>query len=79
MTEIETKLQDIFRDVLRDSELEMKPELTAFDIKGWDSFNNMRIIAKIQKQFNLRFKAQDIVGLNNFGELVLAVTKKIYS
>ena len=42
--EIYGALTEIFRDVFNRDDLALKPELTAKDVPGWDSFKQIEII-----------------------------------
>ena len=71
-----TKLQDVFRRVLNQPSLVLKRELTAADVKGWDSLKHVELMVSIESAFGVRFKTAEVGSLNNVGELVdMVVTK----
>ena len=46
------KLQDIFRDVFDDDEIELFDEMTSDDVEDWDSLSHVNLILRIEKEFN---------------------------
>jgi acyl carrier protein len=71
------RLQDIFRDLFDDDDIVLTDATSAKDIDGWDSLANVKLIVRIEKAFKIRFGTGEIVGLNNVGELVSRIRKKI--
>src|SRR5665213_1912364 len=49
-------LNDIFRQVLDDDTIALRPEMTADDVDGWDSMNHVFIVVEIEKRFGVKFK-----------------------
>jgi acyl carrier protein len=75
--EIIKKIQPVFREVFKDSGLEVARELSAPDVPQWTSLTNTVMIHEVEKVFGIRFGFRDIVGLNNVGDLIDLVRKKI--
>ena len=69
-SEIYDKLNEIFRDVLDNDEIELQDETTANDIEEWTSLTHIKLIVEIEKAFNLRFTSEEILEWNNVGEMV---------
>jgi acyl carrier protein len=63
-------LQQIFREVLKEPDLKIKDNLTAADVKGWDSFAHVKLILKLEETYNTRFSTQDIATMKCVGDLV---------
>jgi acyl carrier protein len=74
--EIYVGLTEIFRDVFARDDLVLRPEMTATDIEGWDSFKQVEIIIAAEERFTVRFTTRDIDGLNNVGDLVRAIAAR---
>ncbi len=75
--EIVEKLRNIFISILEHDNFEMKNELSANDVEGWDSLTHMIIITTIEKQFGVKFKLREINKLGNLGNLIELVSLKI--
>lgn len=67
--EILKKVQDIFIDVLEDEDIELSYNTTSDDIEGWDSLNHIVLIVEIEKEFNFKFRLEEIQGFKNIGEM----------
>ena len=67
--EILKKVQDIFKDVLEDEDIELSYKTTSNDIEGWDSLNHIVLIVEIEKEFNFKFKLEEIRSFKNIGEM----------
>jgi len=81
MTESLNQLQDIFRDVFDDDELEISRETTAADVDGWDSLMHINLIIAIEKAFGLKFATAEISDLKedgrNVGDFADLVQRKL--
>jgi acyl carrier protein len=70
-------LSDLFHEVFADDGIVLKPETTAADIDGWDSFTNLNLMVAVESRFGIRMSTQEIEGLTNIGALVhLIMTKR---
>ena len=74
--DIYAKLTPIFHSVFDDEDIVVTPQLTADDVDGWDSLTHLRLMLSVQKAFNVRFAAADIVGLKNVEDLVRLIREK---
>ena len=75
--QILAQLNEVFRDVLDDEKVVLRPETTADDVEGWDSLNNIQLVVATEKKFKIRFTATEIQGFQNVGEMCEAIAKKI--
>lgn len=75
--EILQKLEGIFRNILADATLVLRPEMTPADIAGWDSFNNASLIAAIEKEFGVRFRTAELQELKTVGNYVALLRGKL--
>jgi acyl carrier protein len=71
------KLTDILRDVFDDDALVARPDLTAPEVDGWDSFAHLRLIFTVEKAFGVSFAASQISALKNVGELAELVRSRV--
>ena len=63
-------VQDIFRDNFDDEELVITRETCADDIEDWDSLEQINLLTAMEKKFGLKFKLDDVRGLENVGDLL---------
>ena len=75
--EIYQKLTGIFRDILDDDDLTLRPELTAADVPGWDSFNHINIVVATEAAFGIKFKSAEVEELKNVGEFITLIQAKL--
>jgi acyl carrier protein len=78
MTEAEVYagLTQIFTDLFDNETIVLKPETTAADVDGWDSFNNLNIIAAAEHRFGVKINTREIEKLTNLGVLASLILKK---
>jgi acyl carrier protein len=69
-------LTQIFRDLFADESITLHASMTAADVDGWDSFNNLNIIAAAEERFSVKVRAREIEKLDNVGSLVRLILAK---
>jgi len=74
--EIYQVLDGIFANVFR-RHIELKPELTAKDVPGWDSFRFVSIIMATEEHFRIKLPPADLDNLANVGDLVHAIARQV--
>lgn len=75
--EILKRVQDIFIDVLQNENIVLNYNTTPDDIEGWDSLNNILLILEIEKEFNFKFKLEEILSFKNIGGMCNNILIKI--
>ncbi|MCH5324078.1 MAG: acyl carrier protein [Eubacterium sp.] len=68
--EIYERLNEVFRDVFDDDELEVEEGTTADDIDDWDSLSHITLISAVEDEFGIRFKMGEVSSMKNVGEMV---------
>jgi acyl carrier protein len=76
MDEIYRELTNIFREIFDDDSLILRPQLTAADIKDWDSLKQIDILIAVQERFRLKVSSRDLDGLACVGDLVDVIQRK---
>ena len=76
-TEILSKLQEIFRDILDNEEIVLENSTSAEDIEEWDSLSHVQIVAEVEKQFGIKFTAYEITSWIDIEELVDCIAGKL--
>jgi acyl carrier protein len=70
------RLATLFREVFNDPELAISPATTADDIAGWDSMTHIALIVAAEQDFDIHFKASEMDGLQDVGELARLIDAK---
>ena len=70
-------LTEIFHTVFNDDSIEITNELSAKDVNNWDSMNHVNLIIAVETEFGIRFSNDEISDLQNVGELIQLIQKKI--
>ena len=68
--EILEAVQEIFRDNFDDDTLVITRDTCADDIEDWDSLEQINLLTAMEKKFGLKFKLDDVRGLENVGDLL---------
>jgi acyl carrier protein len=74
--EIHAGLNEIFREVFLRDDIELRPELNAKDVPGWDSFKQIDIILAVEARYNIKLTTREIDALHNVGDLVFVIAAK---
>ena len=74
--QILTELTEIFRTVLDDDTLVLRPETTAADVPGWDSMNHITIVVEAEQHFGIKVRTAEIEALRNVGDFVSLIAAK---
>lgn len=75
--EILAKLQEIFRDVFDNDEIEITVDTVAEDIDEWDSLGHVQLAKELEKEFNIKLTAKEIMTWDNVGEMVDSIHSKL--
>lgn len=68
-------LTEVFRDVfMRD--VTLRPDLTARDVPGWDSFKQIEIIVALEEKYGIKFHTRELDSLHNVGDLARVLASK---
>ena len=74
--EIYAALGEIFRDVFLKDDIELRPELSAKDVPGWDSFKQIDIILAVEEKYHIKLNTRELDSLHNVGDLVRVIVAK---
>jgi len=74
--DVRDKLNGIFQEVFKDDSIQIKPETTANDVDGWDSFSHVTLITAIEIRFNIKFSLKEIMSFKNVGDLMQCIERK---
>ena len=74
--EILAKVQDVFRDVLDNEELELQETMSAGDIEDYDSLSHIQLVVAIEKTFSIKFTSAEIMSWDNIGSMLDSIESK---
>jgi len=74
-----TDLTMIFREVFDNDSIQISDQMTAKDIKQWDSLNHINLIVSAEKKVRDTLHDGGSHSLANVGEFVDAIVKKTSS
>jgi len=75
MDKLVADLQEVFRRVFDEDELEINEATSAANVGGWDSMAHISLIVAIEKRFGVRFTASDLASLAGAGQNVGTLVK----
>lgn len=75
--EIKERLQEIFRDIFDEEDLEIREDMSAKDIEDWDSLAQINLIVAIEKEFGVKFNLDEVSQLKNIGEIINQIETKL--
>jgi acyl carrier protein len=73
--EIYEQLTEIIRDVLMNFDLVLRPDLTANEVDGWNSYKMIEIVLAVESHFGMKVKSKELDDLDNVGDLVALIRK----
>jgi acyl carrier protein len=73
---LRTQITETFRDVLGDPKLELRDELTAQEVEGWDSISHINLIVALESRFKVKLTTGEVSKLKNVGDLVSLLHRK---
>ena len=69
-------LTKVFRTVFEDEEIDLRPEMTANDVEGWDSLSHVVLILAIEDHFQIKFSQKELLTFKNVGSLLNSIESK---
>ncbi|MCD4732015.1 MAG: acyl carrier protein [Bacteroidales bacterium] len=76
-SEISQKMIEVLTSILKHQNFEIRDDLVAAEVEGWDSLNHMTIISGIEEKFDIKFKLRELNKLRNMGTLIELVQSKL--
>lgn len=77
MNEILDRLQPIFREVLENDDLVITEASSAKNVENWDSLAHINLVSVIEQEFKIRFALGELETLNNVGDMIELMKKKM--
>ena len=70
------RMNEIFRDVFDDQNIQLSGETSAKDIDAWDSLNHINLIINMEQVFKIHFDINELASLKNVGEMADLIERK---
>ena len=71
------RINEIFRDIFDDEELEIQYSTNSSDIEDWDSLNHINLVVAIESEFNIKFDLEELSNLKNVGAMIELIIIKM--
>lgn len=69
-------VQEIFRDVLDNEDIEINFETVADDVEEWDSLSHIQLIVAIEKHFKIKFNSKELMEWKTVGDMIDSIAAK---
>ena len=73
---IKEQLEVIFREVFKDENLQISPDMNAHQVTHWYSISHLVMISKVEEVFNVKLKLKELMKLKNVGDLMSLLAEK---
>ena len=73
---VQDRLNQIFREVFDNDDINITPTMTANDVEGWDSLSHVNLIVAIEAKFGIRFSQKELLTFKNVGDLIHSIQSK---
>jgi acyl carrier protein len=74
--DIQAELQEIFRKVFEDTNLEINNQMTANDVAKWTSLTHLIMIEHVENHFKIKLTLKELIKLKNVGDLLALIQQK---
>jgi acyl carrier protein len=75
--ELTSALERVFREVFGSPNLQLQRDMTAAQVRGWDSLKHIELIMSIEAAFKVRFKTAEVASFQNVGALIDKLREKL--
>ena len=77
MGKIRSKILNIISEEFSIRENEITDEIGPGDLAKWDSIGQLRLIMELEKQFKIQLSVDDVMSINNMGDINKVITRVI--
>lgn len=75
--EVFAKVQDIFKDIFDEDDLNISDTTNSDEIEDWDSLNHINLVSAIEKEFKIRFALGELQSLKDVGGMIDLMMDKL--
>ena len=76
-TEIIEKIQPVACEVFSQPGLEITDSLCANTLPAWTSLSFTQFLTKLEVMFDIKFKMMEILKMQNMGEIISVIEKRV--
>jgi acyl carrier protein len=80
MSDTRAELQEIFREVFDDPSIELRDDMTAADVEGWDSVTHIDLLIAVERALGIKFATAEMSRLKqadqNIGSFLRLIDSK---
>lgn len=73
---IKNKIQEIFRDVLNEDNLELSETTKFEELKDWDSALLIDVLVAIENEFSIKLNIEDAQGVRSVSDIFQMIERK---
>jgi len=77
-SDLEARLRRVFEIIFNRSDIDLRDDLTARDVPGWDSFNHINLVIQVEQEFGIRFSDSEVSSLRDVGQLKQLIARKAF-
>lgn len=70
------KLIDILSEILECDDIEMIKNNQFMEFESWDSLNHIRLILKLEEEFEMKLSGEEIAKINSYDSLKKVIEAK---
>ena len=71
------QLNQIFKNVFENDNIEINNKFNSKNILEWDSLNHIYLVNEIENHFNIELTAEQIISWENVGEMAEYLSKNV--
>ena len=71
------RIKNLIADILKVDVAMLDDDLEIGELQEWDSMHHMMIITGMEKEFEIKFQREELVDLENVGDIVALVEDKV--
>lgn len=71
------RIKNLIADILKVDVAMLDDDLEIGELQEWDSMHHMMIITGMEKEFGIKFQREELVDLENVGDIVALVEDKV--
>ena len=76
-SEIMSQVETIFKNVLKNEDLNLTDDSSAATVPGWDSLTHVTLISEIEQHFGIKFSLREMLSWKTVGKMIDCIAKKV--